>query len=109
MPAFILSPPPGSHCIDACAAPGNKTTHLSSVMENKGTIYAFDMDPARCRILERRVRETGCTSMSTVFAIVFMFFDLLPFAMFFQLVRVIPSSNISFTSMITIILKGMNV
>lgn len=30
MPAYALSPNPNWHVIDACAAPGNKTTHLAS-------------------------------------------------------------------------------
>lgn len=33
-PAFILSPPLGAHAIDACAAPGNKTSQLAAIMNN---------------------------------------------------------------------------
>ena len=36
LPAFLLAPPPGSHVIDACAAPGNKSTHLACLMKNNG-------------------------------------------------------------------------
>ena len=36
MPAYILNPPAGSHVIDACAAPGNKTSHAADIMANKG-------------------------------------------------------------------------
>lgn len=35
-PAFLLSPTQGSHVIDTCAAPGNKTSHLASIMNNIG-------------------------------------------------------------------------
>lgn len=36
LPAKLLAPPPGSVVIDACAAPGNKTSHLASLMHNSG-------------------------------------------------------------------------
>ncbi|KAJ8319844.1 hypothetical protein KUTeg_001431 [Tegillarca granosa] len=38
-PAFILSPPEGACVIDCCAAPGNKTSHLASIMQNKGCVF----------------------------------------------------------------------
>jgi putative methyltransferase len=36
LPAYLLAPPPGSNVVDCCAAPGNKTTQLASIMRNKG-------------------------------------------------------------------------
>lgn len=36
LPAFLLDPAAGSHVIDACAAPGNKTSHLAAILKNKG-------------------------------------------------------------------------
>ncbi|CAE7049894.1 unnamed protein product [Rhizoctonia solani] len=40
-PAFILDPPAGNGAcvIDATAAPGNKTSHISALMGNKGKVY----------------------------------------------------------------------
>ena len=42
-PAIVLSPPATeeSVVIDATAAPGNKTSHLSALMENKGKVAFF--------------------------------------------------------------------
>lgn len=39
-PAFVLSPPAHDKCvaIDATAAPGNKTSHLSALMNGKGKV-----------------------------------------------------------------------
>lgn len=38
LPAHVLDPPAGSHVIDACAAPGNKSSHLASLMNNQGCV-----------------------------------------------------------------------
>lgn len=35
MPAHALAPQPGWTVIDACAAPGNKTTHLAGVGDRR--------------------------------------------------------------------------
>jgi 25S rRNA (cytosine2278-C5)-methyltransferase len=37
-PASVLLPSKGSHVIDATAAPGNKTSHLSALMGNSGKV-----------------------------------------------------------------------
>ncbi|XP_027469357.1 28S rRNA (cytosine-C(5))-methyltransferase isoform X1 [Zalophus californianus] len=38
LPAALLAPPPGAHVIDACAAPGNKTSHLAALLKNQGSL-----------------------------------------------------------------------
>ncbi|KAJ3333916.1 putative 28S rRNA (cytosine-C(5))-methyltransferase [Blyttiomyces sp. JEL0837] len=62
-PAFILNPPLNSVVIDACAAPGNKTSHLSAILQNSGTIYAFDQDKRRLQTLERLTGRAGCKNI----------------------------------------------
>lgn len=38
IPAYVLDPPASSSVVDACAAPGNKTTHLAAIMGDTGCV-----------------------------------------------------------------------
>ncbi|OMJ18944.1 putative 28S rRNA (cytosine-C(5))-methyltransferase [Smittium culicis] len=62
-PAAILSPPQDSIVIDACAAPGNKTSHLSMLMKNTGSIIACDLDNYRLSTLVKQTGIAGCTNI----------------------------------------------
>jgi 16S rRNA C967 or C1407 C5-methylase (RsmB/RsmF family) len=61
--------------LDACAAPGNKTTHLAALLHaakakstnsnttknsSGGTVLAFDRDPVRLHTLQERAASAGC-------------------------------------------------
>ncbi|XP_073326279.1 28S rRNA (cytosine-C(5))-methyltransferase [Pagrus major] len=61
LPAYLLNPPPGSHVIDACAAPGNKTSHLAAIMKNKGKLFAFDLDAKRLSTMSTLLLRAGVT------------------------------------------------
>ncbi|XP_054465460.1 probable 28S rRNA (cytosine-C(5))-methyltransferase [Anoplopoma fimbria] len=61
LPAFLLNPPPGSHLLDACAAPGNKTSHLAAIMSNKGKLFAFDLDAKRLATMSTLLLRAGVT------------------------------------------------
>ncbi|NXK11985.1 NSUN5 methyltransferase, partial [Herpetotheres cachinnans] len=62
LPAFLLSPAAGSHVIDACAAPGNKTSHLAAILKNKSQIFAFDVDTKRLATMNTMLMRAGVTS-----------------------------------------------
>ena len=66
LPAYILSPEKGSVVIDTCAAPGNKTSHLSMLMENTGRIHAFEKSPSRARTLEAQLEKLGVENTGVV-------------------------------------------
>ncbi|KAG1970301.1 probable 28S rRNA (cytosine-C(5))-methyltransferase [Pimephales promelas] len=61
LPAFLLNPPVGSYVIDACAAPGNKTSHLAAIMKNKGKLFAFDLDAKRLSTMSTLLLRAGVT------------------------------------------------
>jgi 16S rRNA (cytosine967-C5)-methyltransferase len=52
---------PGNIVIDACSAPGGKTTHLAALMENRGRVIACDIKPARLAAVSRHATRLGAT------------------------------------------------
>ena len=60
-PALALAPPPGAHVIDACAAPGSKTSHLAALLGNQGVVFAFDRSEQRLDNLRKLVALRGAT------------------------------------------------
>lgn len=50
--SHLLDPQPGETIVDACAAPGGKTTHIAELMQDRGTIWACDRTASRLRKLK---------------------------------------------------------
>lgn len=55
----LLDPKPKEKILDACAAPGGKTSYLAQLMQNRGTIIACDRDPDRLQILKDNMVRLG--------------------------------------------------
>lgn len=55
----IVDPRPGERLLDACAAPGGKTTHLAQLMENRGEIQAADISARRLSLLKDNCHRLG--------------------------------------------------
>jgi 16S rRNA (cytosine967-C5)-methyltransferase len=52
---YLLSPQKGERILDACAAPGGKTTHIAELMANTGEVIALDKSEKGIE----KIRENG--------------------------------------------------
>lgn len=59
----LLDPQPGEVIIDACAAPGGKTTHMAELMEDTGRILALDKVPSRLKKLQQSIERLQLNSI----------------------------------------------
>jgi 16S rRNA (cytosine967-C5)-methyltransferase len=62
--SLLLDPQPDEVVIDACAAPGGKTTHLAELMGDRGKIYALDRSANRLKRLSENCDRLKITSIS---------------------------------------------
>lgn len=59
----VLDPQPGEVVIDACAAPGGKTTHIAELMQDQGTIWACDRTASRLKKLQQNQQRLKLTTI----------------------------------------------
>jgi 16S rRNA (cytosine967-C5)-methyltransferase len=55
----LLAPQPGERVLDACAAPGGKTSYLAQLMRNEGRIVACDLYESRVERLRENLQRLG--------------------------------------------------
>ncbi len=63
--AHALAPQPGWTVVDACAAPGNKTTHVAALLRGSGRVFAFDASQPRLARLVAAARAAGAERVIT--------------------------------------------
>ena len=66
LPARVLGPRPGEKVLDMCAAPGGKTTHMASLMENRGEIIACDLYPHKLKLIQENAKRLALTIIQPV-------------------------------------------
>ena len=64
--APLLEPLPGQKLLDACAAPGGKTTHLAELMGPEGEVWGVDRAGSRLSRLEASARRLGLATISVL-------------------------------------------
>ena len=57
--SHLLDPQPGETIIDACAAPGGKSTHIAELMQDEGIVWACDRYAARLRKVKANAKRLG--------------------------------------------------
>ena len=61
--AHLLDVHPEQRILDACAAPGGKTTHLAALTANQADILALDKYPRRVELIAEGGERLGCSSI----------------------------------------------
>lgn len=59
-----LNPQPNENILDACAAPGGKTTYIAQLMNNTGKIDAWDIHEHRGNLIKETATKLGITNIS---------------------------------------------
>ena len=55
-----------SKVLDACAGAGGKSLHFSSLLQNRGEIFATDVEPKKLEALRERTRRSGAQNIRIV-------------------------------------------
>ena len=62
---YLLAPKPGERILDACAAPGGKTTHIAEFMDDRGEIIATDISAKGLKKIEENTNRLKLKSVRT--------------------------------------------
>ena len=63
--AKVLNPQKGDYVLDACSAPGGKTTYIAELMKNEGNIEAWDIYEHRLKLVEENSKRLGINIIET--------------------------------------------
>ncbi|KEZ54203.1 MULTISPECIES: 16S rRNA (cytosine(967)-C(5))-methyltransferase RsmB [Metabacillus] len=63
--ARTLAPEKGDAVLDACAAPGGKSTHIAEILENTGTVYSLDLHKQKVSLITEQAERLGLTNIKT--------------------------------------------
>ncbi len=63
--SYLLNPQAGETIIDACGAPGGKTTHIAELMADQGVIYCCDRASSRLKKVTRNAQRLKLNSIQT--------------------------------------------
>ncbi|MGH7797146.1 MAG: 16S rRNA (cytosine(967)-C(5))-methyltransferase RsmB [Candidatus Binatia bacterium] len=61
--SYLLSPLAGERILDACAAPGGKTTHIAELMKDSGELVALDTSARGIEKIRQNMQRLGLNSV----------------------------------------------
>jgi 16S rRNA (cytosine967-C5)-methyltransferase len=61
--SYLLSPSAGERVLDACAAPGGKTTHIAELMKDNGELVALDFSLSGVEKIRQNMNRLGTKSV----------------------------------------------
>lgn len=89
----LLAPQPGERVLDACAAPGGKTTYLAALMRNEGELIACDLWESRVERLRANCDRLGVRNARLLVADTMKSSDELALGSFDRILIDAPCSN----------------
>jgi len=63
--AYALSPQKNEMILDACAAPGGKTTHIAEKLEKTGEVVSLDLHEHKVKLIKDNSRRLGLPNITT--------------------------------------------
>ena len=63
--AHVVDPQPGDRILDCCAAPGGKSMHMASLMNNTGAIMSCDIYDHKLDLMNQNAERLGVSIVST--------------------------------------------
>ena len=66
--AYLLGPLPGERILDACAAPGGKSTHIAEIMKDQGEVVAIDHSAPGIAKIHENLSRLGLRSVCPLLA-----------------------------------------
>jgi 16S rRNA (cytosine967-C5)-methyltransferase len=64
--AKMLAPYPNERILDACAAPGGKSTHLAELMNDSGDVISVDIHAHKVKLIEQQKERLQLTAIQGV-------------------------------------------
>ena len=61
MTSIIANPKENDVILDSCSAPGSKSMHLASIINNKGSITSLDVYDHKIKLIEENANKLGVT------------------------------------------------
>ncbi|MFK9092375.1 16S rRNA (cytosine(967)-C(5))-methyltransferase RsmB [Bacillus salipaludis] len=63
--AYALGAMEGEFVLDACAAPGGKSTHIAEKMQNTGEVISVDLHQHKVKLINDNARRLGLSNIKT--------------------------------------------